>query len=92
MRLHWTHRARAARRAIYDYIEAGNPAAALALDERFRKEATRLLTYPDSGRKGRAAGTRELVVHRHYIMVYDIVGDMVRVLRVLHTARQWPTE
>lgn len=33
---------------------------------------------------------RELVVHRNYILVYDVTGDEVRILRVLHARRQWP--
>lgn len=34
---------------------------------------------------------RELIVHRNYILIYDTQGqDWVRVLRVLHAARQWP--
>jgi plasmid stabilization system protein ParE len=43
------------------------------------------------GRPGREAGTRELVAHKNYILVYDVTADMVRVLRVLHAARQWPS-
>nr|WP_308937255.1 type II toxin-antitoxin system RelE/ParE family toxin [Duganella sp. 1411] len=35
-------------------------------------------------------GTRELVVHRHYALIYKVVGDQVYILRILHTARQWP--
>ena len=35
-------------------------------------------------------GTRELVAHRNYILIYDTAGDVVRVLRLLHAARQWP--
>jgi plasmid stabilization system protein ParE len=31
-----------------------------------------------------------LVAHQNYILVYDVTGDLVRVLRVLHAARQWP--
>ena len=42
------------------------------------------------GRLGRVEHTRELVAHRSYVLVYDLAGDIVRVLRVLHTAQQWP--
>ena len=90
MELHWTPEAIADRDAIYDHIEADNPAAALALDELFQARAGSLTDHPQMGRKGREAGTRELVVHRNYILIYDVAGDMVRLLRVLHAARQWP--
>lgn len=90
MELFWTPEATQDRDEIYDYIEADNPAAALALDELFAEKAGRLLDHPGLGRPGRVAGTRELVVHRNYILVYEVAGDQVRVLRVLHAARQWP--
>ena len=67
-----------------------NPAAALALDGLFQEKAARLLDHPGMGRAGREPGTRELVVHENYILVYDETADLVRVLRVLHAARQWP--
>lgn len=35
-------------------------------------------------------GTRELVAHQNYILIYDMADDLVRVLRVLHAARKWP--
>lgn len=90
MDLFWTPEAIQDRDEIYDYIDADNPAAALALDELFAEKAGRLLDHPDLGRSGRIAGTRELVAHRNYILVYDLIGDLVRVLRVLHAAKQWP--
>ncbi len=90
MELFWTHEAIQNRLEIYDCIEADNPAAALALNELFSECANRLLSYPALGRPGRIAGTRELVVHRNYILVYDLKGDSVRVLQVLHAARRWP--
>lgn len=90
MLLFWTPEAIQDREDIYDYIEANNPAAALALDELFAKNAGRLTDHPGLGKPGRADGTRELVTHQNYILVYDTVGDSVRVLRVLHAARQWP--
>jgi plasmid stabilization system protein ParE len=45
------------------------------------------------GRPGRIEGTRELVISRTpYIAAYRIVGNTVRILRVLHGAQQWPDE
>ncbi|MDR2614920.1 MAG: type II toxin-antitoxin system RelE/ParE family toxin [Candidatus Accumulibacter sp.] len=92
MELYWTIEAIQDREEIYDYIEADNPVAALALDEQFSEKAGRLVGHPGLGRLGRVAGTRELVVHRNYILVYDLAGGVVRLLRVLHAARQWPSQ
>lgn len=90
MELFWTPEAIQDRDEIYDYIEADNPAAALALDELMEKKAARLVDHPEMGRIGRAAGTRELVAHKNYVLIYDVTTDLVRVLRVLHAARQLP--
>lgn len=51
--LYWTREAIADRDAIYDHIEADNPAAALAMDELFEEKASRLIDHPNLGRKGR---------------------------------------
>lgn len=90
MELFWTPEATQDREEIYDYIEADNPAAALAIDELFAEKAGRLVDHPGLGRPGRVTGTRELVAHQNYILVYDVASGLVRVLRVLHAARQWP--
>lgn len=90
MKLVWTRPAREDRKAIREYIAADNPGAALDLDELLSEKAARLLDHPGLGRPGRLEGTRELVAHRNYILIYDVAGDLVRVLRVLHAARQWP--
>ena len=90
MRLLWTPEALDDRRAIYEYIEADNPSAALAFDEFLSEKAKRLIDHPGLGRLGRVPGTRELVAHENYILIYDTTADQVRVLRVLHASRQWP--
>ena len=92
MKLVWTRPAVADRREIRAYIAQDNPSAALALDELHSERAARLIDHPQLGRPGRVAGTRELVAHRNYILVYDVIADTVRVLRVLHAARQWPPQ
>jgi toxin ParE1/3/4 len=88
--LFWTPEALADRRAIYDHIETDNPAAALALDELFSEKVSRLVDHPDLGRSGRVAGTRELVAQQNYLLIYATTADWVRILRVLHAAKQWP--
>ena len=37
-----------------------------------------------------SAGTRELVAHESYRLVYEIDGSTVWVLALVHTARRWP--
>lgn len=90
MKLMWARLALADRRHIRELIAVDNPDAAFHLDALFAKKAGMLADHPELGRSGRVKGTRELVVHHHYILVYDISGSTVRLLRVLHSLRQWP--
>lgn len=89
MRLVWTRPASADRKEIREYIARDNPAAALVLDELLSEKAARLVDHPSMGRPGRVAGTRELVAHQNYIMIYDTAEDRARILRALHAAREW---
>lgn len=91
MRVEWSVFAFADREAIFDYIEAASPQAAIAVDDRIQTQVERLTQFPKSGRMGRVEGTRELVVDRTpYIAAYRIEGDRIRILRVLHGAQIWP--
>jgi toxin ParE1/3/4 len=64
MRLEWSVYALADRMAIFDYIEADSPQAAVAVDDRIREHVQTLARFPQSGRPGRIEGTRELVISR----------------------------
>ena len=86
----WTPEAIDDREQIYSYIEADKPLAALALDELFDEQAALLRAHPHIGKPGRVTGTRELIVHKNYLLVYDLHEGTVRILRLLHVARQWP--
>lgn len=93
MRLVWAAFALSDRDAIFTHIEGENPAAAIAVDERIATAARRLCDFPESGRAGRVAGTRELVVTgTPYLAAYLVAGEIVRILRVLHGAQQWPED
>lgn len=93
MKLTWSAFALSDRDGIFSHIETDNALAAAALDERIASAAQRLRDFPESGRSGRIAGTRELVVTgTPYIAAYQITGETIRILRVLHGAQQWPDE
>jgi addiction module RelE/StbE family toxin len=91
-RLHWRPLALSDRAAIMDHIAQDNPAAAIELDEEFEAKAELSRKTPTLYKPGRMKGTREIVVRPSYVMVYRIAGDAVDVLRVLHTAQQWPSQ
>lgn len=75
---------------IWDFIATDNPAAAARMDDLFSDSATRLAEHPKLDRPGKIVGTRELVVHEHYRLVYEISDDTVYLLTLIHTARLWP--
>lgn len=93
MRLTWSAFALSDRDDIFTHIEADNPRAAVTVDQRIAAATHRLVKFPESGRVGRAPGTRELIVlGTPYIAAYAVTGDSIRILRVLHGAQQWPDE
>lgn len=47
-------------------------------------------TYPEMFRAGRISGTREVVAHPNYIVVYTIRDRTIFVLSVLHARQQYP--
>lgn len=90
MRVIWTPQAELDRLSIFQYILNDNEAAALRMDALFGGAAKRLGQMPRMGRIGIVEGTREYIVHRNYRLVYEILGNEIWILALVHTARQWP--
>ncbi len=88
----WTPEAEQDRIDIWNYIAADNPVAAVQIDDLFSDAAARLQAFPELGRTGRIPGTRELIPHESYRLVYEISRQTIWVLALVHTARQWPPE
>lgn len=86
----WKQTAIDDRRSITAYIAQDNPRAAVELGDLLIQQAGLLDQHPTMGRVGRVKGTRELVAHPNYILIYRIVGQVVEVLRVKHAAQKWP--
>lgn len=92
MEVIWSVEARWQLDAIVMCIAQDNPDAALNLDNLLIAAAESLRFLPQKGRLGRVAGTRELVVHANYILVYVEDGLTINIVAVLHSARQYPLE
>ena len=75
---------------IIDYIEQRNDSAAQSLFAAIVQAAENLPLMPYLFRPGRVAGTRELVVHPNYIVVYQVGSDTIDILRILHSRQQYP--
>lgn len=89
MRVAWRAAARDDRRRITAWLAERNPAAAVRIAQALLTAADSLATRPEKGRPGRAPDTRELSTVPPYVIVYrvDRAADVVRILRVWHTAQ-----
>ena len=90
MKLIWSANARNERDDIFEYISSDDPVAALTMDDLFVERGQNLVEFPHIGRPGMLPDTRELTVHPNYRLVYELVGDDVHILNVVHARRDWP--
>jgi toxin ParE1/3/4 len=92
MTLIWSPEAIADLVALRSYIEQDDPAAAQRVSLHIIHNVETLLpNSPEMGRPGRVPGTRELVIPRTtFIVPYRLVGNAIQLLRIYHSARQWP--
>jgi toxin ParE1/3/4 len=103
MRVRWTANAANDFARIVEHIRKDDPAAAqriarkisLAIAQRVARRMydtiAGLRRFPQSGRTGLAANTRELMLAPWpYLAVYEIVENQVYVLRIRHASQDWP--
>ncbi len=90
MRIIWTPEAERDRFAIWEYIAVHDLRAANRMDQLFGDRVARLADHPKLGRPGKIEGTRELIPHESYRIVYDIAAEAVWILAIVHTAKLWP--
>jgi plasmid stabilization system protein ParE len=60
------------------------------MDEIFSDAAARLTQHPMLGKPGTIPGTRELIPHESYRLVYQINSEKVWILTLVHMARLLP--
>ena len=86
----WDDEALSQFESILDYIAAQNVAAADRLELLIHERIETLRTFPAVGRPGRVEGTRELVPHPNFIVIYQSDSMTVDIIRILHTRRRYP--
>ncbi len=90
MQVFWGRQAELDREDVFAYIADDNPAAAVRMDELFSAAGARLAEHPRLGKPGLVGGTRELIVHENYRLVYEVDDEAVWILTLVHVARMWP--
>ena len=87
LELNWSDEALNELTEIVTYNPYLNEGAAHRLRALITEAADRLPSHPAIYRPGRIAGTREVIVHPNYIIVYRVTRTAVDIVAVLH-ARQ----
>jgi toxin ParE1/3/4 len=92
MRVRWTDAARRDLTDICDYtLERLGPEQARKLALRIYEALGSLPQFPNVGRLGRKAGTRELVISGvPFLAIYRVRKEVIEVARILHGAQRWP--
>lgn len=86
----WRPAARRNWHAIINYVSDHSPQGANTLTALLDQTLAQVSAHPHSGREGRVPGTREAIVHPNYLLVYRAETRQIRIINILHTARQYP--
>ncbi len=83
----WSPTARSKAKDILEYISRDNPDAALALIDQIEEKVNRLRQNPEVGRvlpEMQNQSIREIVVHKNYGVVYEVLENSIEILTVRH--------
>jgi addiction module RelE/StbE family toxin len=75
---------------IVTFIAAENPSAARHLKNRLESAPLPLTEHPYLYPNGRIPGTREVVVHPNYVLVYRVTAERIEIVNVLHARQEYP--
>jgi len=86
----WRAAARDELAKIVTSITSNNSPAARRMKALIEDAVRPLAQHPYLFRPGRVAGTRELVAHPNYVIVYRVLDEAVEIVSVLHARQQYP--
>ena len=91
MHLRWSPDAADDLEAIVLHIREASPDTARRIALELYAGIGRLTEYPQMGRPGRVAGTRELALPgMPWLAIYRVSGEVIEIVRVLHGRQRWP--
>ncbi|WKV86804.1 type II toxin-antitoxin system RelE/ParE family toxin [Pseudomonas sp. B24_DOA] len=85
----WSNKALAQLADICEYIDQFNSTASISMERKAVAAAEKLSSIPYGFRSGRVQGTREMVIHPNYLLVYQVNG-VIKILTVLHARQKYP--
>lgn len=90
--IEWTEQAVRQLIQAEDYVALSNSEeVAERIMTRIVTSIQQLLRFPMSGRTGRVAGTRELVIsNTPFVVAYAMEHERIVVLAIYHGAQKWP--
>jgi toxin ParE1/3/4 len=75
---------------IVRFIAEHNPTGASNIKSLIEQSVLPTAEHPYLFRPGRVKGTREIVAHPNYVVVYRVMMDRIEVLAVVHARQQYP--
>lgn len=84
MRLSYARRARLDLSSIHAYVARDSVRSADGVLLDLTDACAALIDFPEQGRVGAFAGTRELVTVRPYVIIYSVSDRGVEIVRIFH--------
>lgn len=88
--LHWRASARDDLVSLIRFIAHENPHAARRMKTLIEASVLPASEHPYMFRSGRVPGTREVVAHPNYIVIYRVVTDYIEIVNVVHARQEYP--
>ena len=89
--IEWRPSARKDLLEIIKYIGKDSSFTAQIFSEKIKEKISVLSEHPELGRIGVVSGTRELVIHSNYAIIYEIRAAKIEIVRIKHAARTYET-
>ena len=86
----WRAEARANLSSIIRFIANESPPAARRMRGLIEDSVLPAAEHPYLYHSGKVPGTREIIAHPNYIVVYRVTADRIEVVNVLHARQEYP--